>query len=716
MFRTVLTDLATARRRVRRVWRAVRRRPLRAISIALGVWLVVSIGGGNAMIAMAATDADGNKVLPFLSPLFLTDTSGVPMANYVVLPYDHGGIPWAIDDWFFSRIIDPVWLLHVVWIDWMLWLLHFLLSFEWISWIAAPLESMFTVVGGALSSIGWIPLALAIAALILTVQIIRGRTGSGVAETGVSIVAAAIATALLTNPIALLTSDDGAFTTVHRYGGSFAAAIATDNAEYLNSPPTGAEASDVIADTLAGQVIDVWVRFPAQEIMYGHMLSGDCGIGFNGLMTEREYPLDGNDSKIRDTIKQCDQEAGFNAENPNWGTLMSALSMVGGAIILLALNFVVGILLFMAVLYVAWNVYKLVFATYAAVIPGVARRAVATSAMSVVTGLLITVMVVCLIAVSLRLVTSIVFMLSQAGWPIIAQMWVVNIITLIMLGALVVISHRMKKNGQKLADRMKSRSKPKANPVRAQMGRTVQRYAGGSTAMKIAGSAMRGGIAGGVAAAGAVAMKKASKKRGATTPQGSKAPTAPTTHTDATSSAESASSTATAPNTSSNTQPMKTPADTALPTPAEKQTPQLRIVPDGKGGATATRDKAPLGRPPRSHKKPSQPAPTKAAPTQPAQPPQLEHVTKLRTDLARVRDGLGPENWAGWDALTPKEQAKHTRRMERDLIRARQASTYKHSLQPPQWGGPSASDPSPLRERLRGAISQKEKVTSHGSK
>lgn len=753
MFAAAFTDVIRLAYRVRRVTRLMRRHPWRSSLIIVGTWLIVSIVWGNVLIANAAADAEGYVHLPFLSPLELSDTAGVPMYQYVVLPYDHGGIPWAIDDWFFSRIIDPIWIIHVTWINWMLWLLHFLLSFEWVAWIAAPLEAVFQVFSPLITSIGWIPTGLGLAAVILSIHVLRGRAASGVADASISILAAAMLLGLASNPISMLTADDGAFNTVQKFGGSFAAAIATDDTEMLSNPPTGEEASQAIADTLAGQIIDVWVRIPAQEIMYGHPLSGECLELFNGAMTARENPLDGNDSKVRDLIKMCDEEAGHNAENPSWGSLMSTMSMIGGAFILLGLNFVVGILLFLAVLFIAFNIYKFIGSAALGIVPGVARRSMVQSAMSIATGMLLTVVVVCTISISLRLVTSVVLMLAEKGWAVIAQMWVVNTITLIMLGALIVIAFKMKKSGKSLADRIKKREPRQISPVRQQMGRTMQRYAAGSNMMKVAGSTLRGGVLSGAAAAGGLVVKSAIKKRHAAT--GHDSTTAGTNTTPSTADASttpSDTSTATTPSaaagvgaqTSTHTDGAQesTTAENASPRPPG------HIVPDGTGGHVFVRDPQPLVRPRRAPRPTAAPSATPLTPppaagkktkgaakvaaaapavaqaianpgSMPAIAPvatavmsagKQERARSLQSNLNRIRDGLEPQNWSGWNELSIREKRTHAREMERELLRLRQSQGSSALPPQPQWGGPKPNNA--LRDRLKAAVSRQEKVPS----
>lgn len=696
MLNTVITDLSRLRRRVRRLLGSMRRHPWLTTLIFVSAWLIFSIGGGTAIMAFAA-DGDGVITLSFLPPFALTDTAGVPMYQYVVLPYDHGGIPWAIDDWFFSRIIDPIWISHVTWISWMLWLLHFLLAFEWVSWIAAPLEAIFTVISPLLTGVGWVPLALGIAALILTIQLIRGRTAAGVSETAISICAAAVVLALASNPIALLTADDGAFATVQRFGGSFAAAIATDNADLLSTPPTGSEASEAIASTLAGQIIDVWVRIPAQEIMYGKPLGGECVQLFNEQMIARENPLDGNSSTVRDAIKQCDEKAGFNAENPSWGSLMSTMSMIGGAIVLLGLNLIVGILLFLAVMYVAFNVYKLIFATAAAIIPGVARRAVVQSAVSVATGLLVTVVVVSIVAIALRMITGMVLTLAEKGWPVISQMWVVNTVTLIMSVSLVVIVVKMKKSGKTLADRMKSRQSKPLSPIRQEMGRAVQRYSAGSSAMKVVGTTIRGGALAGAAAAGGMALKQSAKKR-----RGSVEPAAATTPGPTEGQQETPTSTPL----SAEENVGGTPA--VAPAASDPVRPKLRITSDGLGGNVVVRDTSPAQRPQRrTGERSITPLEQGTTPVPQPSSAQRDRGLAIKHDLERIRDGFAPQNWSGWEDLSPREQRNHTRSMERDLLRLRRAQNPEHPPLP-QWGGGKPT--STTRQRLQRAVSRHETV------
>ena len=88
-----------------------------------------------------AFGADGSGQLgqtpPVLSWIELTDSRGISIWNYE-LSLDRGGVT-SPDKFFWSAVTDSAWGAYRSWCALALWFLDWVLSFDWLQVIAAPL-------------------------------------------------------------------------------------------------------------------------------------------------------------------------------------------------------------------------------------------------------------------------------------------------------------------------------------------------------------------------------------------------------------------------------------------------------------------------------------------------------------------------------------------------------------------------------------------------
>lgn len=494
-------EASTARRRIRRVIRWVLRHPVRVVAIVVGGWLLISMLGGNAIIANAA---DGDlKSLPYLSALTAKDSGGVDMLHYVFLPIDRGDI-FHPDQWFMSKVIDPIWIWNVVSLSWGLWFIEFLVTMEWIDWITPPLQSIFDLLSSIVTSIGWVPLAMAAAALIGIVAIMHGRVALGITEIALSLTAAALVAGMLANPIGMVTGPDGGIRKAQQWSGSVAAAIASDNSDYLNAPPSTDNAKQIVNDALLSQVMDVWVRVPMQEVTFGHVLTGDCVKAFDTSMMQVNPGDPGTTSKVRDAIRGCDPAAADYASNPNWGTVVTAGIATYGTNILLAMAVALGFVLFLATGFTIWNAGKWFFANVAAVLPSIARHAWFSAMAGIVVGLFTIGMSIILVTAFLKLTTGAMTLMSGIpGLSAIAQLAFLDFMVTAMIITLVWQFFKAKKAGEKFAARMarlglgrprEQKARPVVKNVVRQTTRFAESYLRGKMFADAAGAAV-GGVA-----------------------------------------------------------------------------------------------------------------------------------------------------------------------------------------------------------------------------
>lgn len=466
-----------AHRRLRRIWKGIRRHPLRTVAILVGIWTLASILGGNVILAYAADGETGMR-LPFLAPIDAKDSAGISLAQYLSLPMDRGGVFDPVKA-FLAQTVDAIWASNLTVLSWGLWFMQFNVTLEWIDWIAPPIEAIFQMLSGLLAQIGWIPVALALAALIGFVAIFRGRVAAGATDMAISVAASVLAVTLLANPIGLITGPDGGLRTAQAWGGSIAASISSGDASFLDEMPSPETAREVVSDALIGQVMDAWVRYPAQEIVFGQLLEGSCATAFNDAMIASKPFEDG--AAIRDAIRPCAPEAADYASNTNIGFVITAGIAAGGSSALNFLSTIFGLVLFVASGYTLWSAGKWLFSTYAATAPGIARRAWWSSALGILAGLFGIGSSIVLVSGFLSIATSTMMLLAEAT-PLstLAQMMVINTIVFVMAIALIWNFYKAKKAGEKLSERLArlglGKSADRPHPIRERAQRMTDSY------------------------------------------------------------------------------------------------------------------------------------------------------------------------------------------------------------------------------------------------
>ncbi|WP_322477291.1 hypothetical protein [Microbacterium testaceum] len=438
----------------------------------------MSLLGGHALMAVA-DDGSGTITLPFLSPLNPKDSGGVDLAHYTSLPYDRGHPITSPENWFNAQISDPIWLSNLVAISWSMWFLQFLITMQWADWITTPLQAIFTMIANALGQVGWAATAMAIAGIVVVIALFRGMLATGLTKTLISVFAFAIAGTILANPVGMITGPDGALQSVQRWGGSVSAAIASDNPDLMNQPPSAQTSNQIVNDALMGQVMDAWVRLPAQEIAFGHVLKGDCAEVFNKAMMTAD-PLDSNRNSVIDAVKGCDKSAGDYASHPTLGNAFSAAIASFGAQILNLMGVGLGVVLMIAIGYTLWSACKWMFANFA-VMATFGYQAWWSSMIGVGVGLVTVGLSLVIVSSFLAVVTGFMKAMSGfAGLSTIAQLGLLDIVVLVMIIVLFWQWIKAKKAGERLAERLArltgGERGPRSNPVRATVSRVVDLY------------------------------------------------------------------------------------------------------------------------------------------------------------------------------------------------------------------------------------------------
>lgn len=469
-----------ARGRSRRLWSWARRHPRWSAVIVLATgWMVLSVIGATSAYA----DGSGPISLPYLPPTDIEDSHGVTLSQYAILPLDRGtNILFSFNNSLIASIVDPIWTASITAIGWLLWLFQFLLGFTWVTWISAPLNGIATFVHGILSQIGWIPLALVAAAIIGGLVMLSGRYSKGGAEIAISVLCSVLAVGLLANPVSALTGSNGALHWAESWGANLSASIAENSTTASTSTPSIDDATKVISSTISTQLMDIFVREPAQVIAFGHELTGNCDTIFTEQM-KTASPIDSGSTSVRDAVSNCDPDAGNYVSHPNFGQVLTVLITSNGSGILFALGAALAIVLMMCVGYSLFQAMKLMFAVYAAVAPGIARRSLWNSLLGMYIGAISVGITVVLLAVYLKIITSVMTSAAGSGLNIVAQTGIIDLVVTVLIISLFVARHKAKKAGETIAERLSrlgfgGGSQPKSNPVLGSAARVAQRYVG----------------------------------------------------------------------------------------------------------------------------------------------------------------------------------------------------------------------------------------------
>lgn len=479
---TVRRDVDVAWRRIRRVAKWVRRHKIRTVAIVVGAWLTLSLLGGHAIMAFAA-DGEGIQSLPYLSPLNPKDSGGVDLLHYTFLPYDRGHPLTSPKNFFVSQITDPIWMANIFGLSWSMWFLQFLISMEWVAWLATPLEWIMKLLADGIAQIGWVTTGLIIAGIIVTVSFFRGQLATGMTKMLISLSAFALAGTLLANPVGMVTGPGGFLQTAQQGGAAISAAIASNDATLLNKPPAADTAKQIVSDALLSQVMDAWVRLPAQEVAFGHVLEGQCADTFDKVMME-VGPLETGGSKVLDAVKECDPAAGEYAMNPTIANAFTAGIASFGAQILNLLSTILGLMLMIAIGYAIFKACQWTFANLA-VIATFGYQAWWAGLIGSIIGVIGVALMLVTVTAFLSIVTGMMKAVSGIpGMSTIAQLGFLDVVVVTALVVLIWQWVKAKKAGEKLAARLArltggvGAGGSRSHPIRQTVGRVVERYVG----------------------------------------------------------------------------------------------------------------------------------------------------------------------------------------------------------------------------------------------
>ena len=302
------------------------------------VGLVLLIVGAARAWADPGTggSADAGNVL--ISWMGIKDSDGVPVAKYT-LTLNEGG--W--DDpasTMFAKVASIAYEIYLCITATALWLIKFVLSFEWMSLFAVPFQTIGRGVDDAMDRFGLAATALAVLAIVVVCTVLAGRTAKAFSNIAMGMLMIGVAATIFANPLGELVGPDGLLAKGRDTGLEIATSV-SDGA--MSKQGDGAN-----VDQMVSRLADRFLRSPTQMINFGAVadsISRKCREAWSkGTNNERG-------DKLKDDIKGCDSEK---------GEAMHQKSMGNPAAILVPLNICGFLALFLVAFacYFVWHVVK----------------------------------------------------------------------------------------------------------------------------------------------------------------------------------------------------------------------------------------------------------------------------------------------------------------------------------------------------------------------
>lgn len=392
-----------------------------------------------SITAAVATGEDQISARALYLPLVgVTDTHEVPIWRYLSLPMDPGNAGYVIRAARYM-VASVLWALYALPLFLLIALVDWIVSFEWLAWIAAPFEMIATGVSGVLSAWMLVTLGVLLSAVWIAVGYLRGRTGAATVE----FVMIVLVFGFIASPWA------DPFNWMAGTGSD----TASESGFIQQSAEYGTEAGTMVIDedahtddiTLAGTIVDITLRDTMLSMSFGSPLEGDCETRWN----DNARDPDNNAEDIRKEVIKCDDEDDEVADANQTSDGMWIFHL------LLAVPAAVGICFLLAVFlfFLLWQVLQAFISAVVAVVrgflalfPGNSRTAWINSLFQVVvSGVLVGVFIAALI----------IYMWGIGQIMNIVPPPMIRVAT-ILIGLIIIIAAitfwKMKKAGKKLGE------------------------------------------------------------------------------------------------------------------------------------------------------------------------------------------------------------------------------------------------------------------------
>jgi hypothetical protein len=290
--------------------------------IVVGLAVVPGIVGATASAAPGAM-ASASSTSSALGWMHITDTSGVPLANYLYAT-NHGSL-LNPGDTGISMVLGLEFAGWKVIVTMAIWLIGYALSFAWLRWFAKPLTGISQALSGQIATPIMLITAATIGAFCVAYFVVRGLYSKATVQVVTMLAVAVIGPVYLAQPLADAFSADGLLAQGRDLGISVAAGLTGED----TTNPAGLVAS------MQGMLADNFARHPLQVWNFGHVLDEQsaCGAAWSAGVNA------GSEGQVKNGIARCgDSAAKSAADNPSFDQIGTGLLLLllGGMLLLFA--------------------------------------------------------------------------------------------------------------------------------------------------------------------------------------------------------------------------------------------------------------------------------------------------------------------------------------------------------------------------------------------
>jgi hypothetical protein len=329
----------------------------RGVTVAAAVPLLVLLTGSAAWAGGRRLGSTPSA----LSWIQLRDTHGVSVWCYE-MSIDRGGVT-SPGKLIWSYQIDFFWQVYRSGVVVAIWLIDWVLSFDWLARLATPALAMSRNLHAMVGRFGLGPVLLTAAATAAVVWMARGKWALGIVELFTSLLIASLAMGMLANPVGSVVGNRGVIMQSRDFGMRVAGVLAADGSRVLDA--------DQLRAHTTGMLVDTFIRMPSQLLNFGQVLDGGkCAKPYDAAVRAGPY---GTGSAIRDAVGRCDPALGAVAANPGSGQAISGLIISPAALFVLLFAILLAGSVFLAAVYALYQALRAVVTLVTGLLPGPAR-------------------------------------------------------------------------------------------------------------------------------------------------------------------------------------------------------------------------------------------------------------------------------------------------------------------------------------------------------
>ncbi|GAB2452390.1 hypothetical protein GCM10027262_76990 [Nocardia tengchongensis] len=288
-------------------------------AIVIGLFVFPGLLG---TVAQAQTGSGGAASNSALSWMNVRDSTGVDLSDYMFATDTH------------TSLLDParaglIVVIGVEFAGWIvivttgIWLIGYVLSFQWLDLLAAPLRTVARSLTQTFGASSILITAVAVGAFCVAWFVLRGLHAKATVQVVTMLCVAILGPVMFADPLAEVLSSNGWLSQARDVGISVAAGLNGDR-----SPQPGQ-----LISTMQQDLADNFARRPLQTWNFGHVIDGEpaCRQAWTTAVKV------GDEDQLKTGIHDCgDRDAYSATKNPSFGQIGAGLLVLLTGTLLLA--------------------------------------------------------------------------------------------------------------------------------------------------------------------------------------------------------------------------------------------------------------------------------------------------------------------------------------------------------------------------------------------